>query len=145
MVQVDKPVSSGSADSKIPATDGKMIPLKAASHYMKSAHISKTFGVPVIAVLPPASTTNEMYLSSSLLDTLQHLSDEGEPLFFKMRSGIRLVCTASFLGDKGVTTAIPLAITRALEKAPKDGPASLLECAGIIAPLSDAQLADNVG
>ena len=97
----------------------KKIEIKYGTYQEKLSHISKVFNVPIIAVIPQVRTSNELYIGPTLGDTLACLSDGREPFLFKMREGILLACPSSFLGDKGVSSALPLTTIRALIGADK--------------------------
>ena len=145
LIPGDKPVDIPErVNPEVPSTDAK---IPTGNYSEKFQEISKRFQLPVIAVLPNAITTKTLRVST-LPETLRMLSDNGEPMVFKMRNGILLACPASFLGDDGVTNAMPLATVHALQnitKNAKEGYPSLLEYTRIIEPLSDNQVARNAG
>lgn len=121
----------------------RTVPIPHASFQGKFKAIAEHFDVPIIAVLPPAIASKELTLAPTLSETLASLADDAEPILFKKRNGILLICPASFFGDQGISSTLPLAVFDALEAAPfktKDRFPSLIEYARLTASLSDAQL-----
>ncbi len=126
--------------------DGHTETVQNASYHDKYARITQAFSLSFIAIVPKQVTTKEVYISSSLSDTLQHLSDSGESLLFKMNAGVLLICPVSFLGDSGVTTTMPLTTIRALKGALQKSSTtkpSIIDYARMTASLDDDQMTVN--
>lgn len=115
------------------------------SYWEKFTEISNRFNISVIAFLPLRETAKELTVSS-LYQTLRDVYTEEEPLLYKKRDGILLICPASFFGERGVSAAFPLATIRTINAAPKhgkDGFASILEYARLTESASDVQIENH--